>query len=361
MLVLSHTEIQHYIYHHSINLVLVVKCMTSSKIGLRSGQNRLRNKYYVMGRVKLGRAHFSRRMQPASNFHVTRWWSLQPPVAGFWGPSTSSIDWCESNYAVTHYIAEFTNTLSNLIFISWALYGWKKCREQKLPLSLALCQVGVASIGIGSFLFHATLKYEWQLGDELPMIFCCAFVTYVAFDTNSNNQPPTRFIRYLPYCLLFYALGVTAVYLKYPNPVFHQVAFGLLHCLATARGMMATLTAPMTTDRERQNKKEAIRYQLAGTLTFLAGFLIWNVDNVFCDQISELKESLGMPRSFMLEGHAWWHLATGTGTYLGIIGCHLISMSLKEGADEVEVRRGGLLELWPYVARRSIKDDRKDR
>lgn len=124
---------------------------------------------------------------------------------------------------------------------------------------------------------------------------------------------------------------------------------------------MATLTAPMTTDRERQNKKEAIRYQLAGTLTFLAGFLIWNVDNVFCDQISELKESLGMPRSFMLEGHAWWHLATGTGTYLGIIGCHLISMSLKEGADEVEVRRGGLLELWPYVARRSIKDDRKDR
>jgi hypothetical protein len=26
---------------------------------------------------------------------------------GYWSSNTSSIDWCERNYAITHYIAEF--------------------------------------------------------------------------------------------------------------------------------------------------------------------------------------------------------------------------------------------------------------
>lgn len=26
---------------------------------------------------------------------------------GYWGPTTSTLDWCEENYAVTRYIAEF--------------------------------------------------------------------------------------------------------------------------------------------------------------------------------------------------------------------------------------------------------------
>lgn len=36
---------------------------------------------------------------------------------GFWGPVTSSIDWCERNYTVTPYIAEFGNTLTNIGFV----------------------------------------------------------------------------------------------------------------------------------------------------------------------------------------------------------------------------------------------------
>jgi dihydroceramidase len=37
---------------------------------------------------------------------------------GYWGEVTSTIDWCETNYEVTHYVAEFWNTLSSL-FIAW--------------------------------------------------------------------------------------------------------------------------------------------------------------------------------------------------------------------------------------------------
>lgn len=45
---------------------------------------------------------------------------------GYWGPVTSSIDWCEKNYEVTPYVAEFSNTFTNIGFVilggTFALY-----------------------------------------------------------------------------------------------------------------------------------------------------------------------------------------------------------------------------------------------
>jgi dihydroceramidase len=37
-----------------------------------------------------------------------------PPPPLFWGPITANYDWCEPNYLVTPYIAEFFNALSSL-------------------------------------------------------------------------------------------------------------------------------------------------------------------------------------------------------------------------------------------------------
>jgi len=297
----------------------------------------------------------------APDLHVTRWWSNQPPVQGYWGPSTSSIDWCEANYAITRFIAEFTNTLSNLVFVSWAVYGLKNCGQENLPLPLALCQVGIALVGVGSFLFHATLRYEWQLGDELPMIFCSAFIAYVAFDARSARLPRTRFVRCLPYLLFLYSFGVSAVYLRYPNPVIHQTAFAFLELVGTCRVAYIVHTAPERTNQEQRNKADAKRYILTGSAIFLIGFLIWNIDNLFCDRISQLKEHLGTPWSFILEGHAWWHLATGTGAYLRVVGLQLLSASSKEGAEGFEIRRAGLFGLCPYVARIPTKLNSKIR
>lgn len=50
-----------------------------------------------------------------------------------------------------------------------------------------------------------------------------------------------------------------------------------------------------------------------GLSIFLGGFLIWNLDNVFCSQVRQWRHAVGLPWAVLLEGHAWWHLMTGLG------------------------------------------------
>ena len=40
--------------------------------------------------------------------------SLDSDNIGFWGPRTSNNDFCEDNYAVTQFVAEFFNSLTSL-------------------------------------------------------------------------------------------------------------------------------------------------------------------------------------------------------------------------------------------------------
>lgn len=87
-----------------------------------------------------------------------------------WGPHSGTIDWCETNYSHTRYIAEFVNTITNLPVIVLGLYGFWYSRQQGVPTRYALCYLGLSLIGIGSFGFHASLRWEWQLMDELPMV-----------------------------------------------------------------------------------------------------------------------------------------------------------------------------------------------
>lgn len=60
------------------------------------------------------------------------------------------------------------------------------------------------------------------------MIFCASFITYVAFDTHRAGTPRSWFVKLLPFLLCAYDLIVCVVYLRYPNPVFHQVAYAFI-------------------------------------------------------------------------------------------------------------------------------------
>lgn len=50
-------------------------------------------------------------------------------------------------------------------------------------------------------------------------------------------------------------------------------------------------------------KKAAIVEVLrTGVLTFLFGFFVWNLDNIFCDPWTRIKRSVGWPAAFLMEG-----------------------------------------------------------
>lgn len=96
-----------------------------------------------------------------------------------YGNHTATIDWCELNYTHTPYIAEFYNSLTNFPTILLGLYGAYRSIKGGLRKRFALGFLGLTGIGLGSFGFHASLKWEWQLMDELPMV--CLLLTHYGY------------------------------------------------------------------------------------------------------------------------------------------------------------------------------------
>ncbi|EGG11053.1 uncharacterized protein MELLADRAFT_70933 [Melampsora larici-populina 98AG31] len=284
---------------------------------------------------------------------VKRWWSEQPPTFGYWGPSSSSIDWCEENYAITSYVAEFANTLSNLVFLFIAAYGIQKSKDEKLPFTFILCHLGVLLIGFGSFAFHATLRYDMQLLDELPMTYSTTLLAYLAFSRSSSQTSPTNRVYdlILNMLLILYAVLVTVIYLVWPNPTFHHTSFAVLILSTNAKVAYWIRTLPTNTAIERRHKQDIKRCEFTGFWVFLFSFGIWNIDNLFCDQLTRWKKGLGFPNSIILELHAWWHLGTGIGTYLMILGVQLLSLNDQFGLDTYHMKwvYNG---YWPYIARK---------
>jgi len=60
-------------------------------------------------------------------------------------------------------------------------------------------------------------------------------------------------------------------------------------------------------------EKSVLTQRHQGILMFLAGFFVWNMDNIFCRHITETKQQIQLPWSAILEGHGWWHILTGAG------------------------------------------------
>ncbi|XP_063162026.1 alkaline ceramidase 3 isoform X2 [Candoia aspera] len=226
--------------------------------------------------------------------------------AGYWGPPTSTLDWCEENYVVSSYVAEFWNTVSNLIFILPPIYGAIQSYKDGLEKRYIIAYLCVTAVGLGSWCFHMTLKYEMQLLDELPMIYsCCVFVycLYECFKYKKTINYPLLFL------LIAYSIGVSIVYLNWKQPIFHQVMYGSLVAVLVLRSVYIVLWVyPWL---------RGLGY--TSLTVFLLGFFLWNVDNIFCNKLRSVRERLPPVVGAVTQFHAWWHIFTGLGSYLHIL------------------------------------------
>ncbi|XP_071798952.1 alkaline ceramidase 3-like [Asterias amurensis] len=235
---------------------------------------------------------------------------------GVWGKPTSTLDWCEENYVVTPYIAEFWNTISNIAMIIpplLSLYYISMCKVERRFYWSCLAFL---SVGLGSWCFHMTLLYEMQLLDELPMIWGSCVFLYAFYESNakpkSHNYP-------LAAALLLYAVAVTFIYILTKDPIFHQAAYALQVFGLIFRGLYCVLI----------NKQEFSAFLFVYSIVlYTAGFILWVIDQSFCSQIRQARSDFSVPA--VLQLHGWWHIFAGLGTHGHIMfSCHLRYQYLK--------------------------------
>uniref|UniRef100_A0A672ND71 Alkaline ceramidase n=1 Tax=Sinocyclocheilus grahami TaxID=75366 RepID=A0A672ND71_SINGR len=174
---------------------------------------------------------------------------------GYWGTPTSTLDWCEENYVVSYYIAEFWNTVSNLIMILPPIYGAIQTCKDGLEVRYVWSFLGLAAVGIGSWSFHMTLQYEMQLLDELPMIYSCCVFFY--------NFPQVMYAVLVAFLVIRSVFIVTWVY-----PWLRALGFTSLSI-------------------------------------FLLGFVLWNIDNIFCDSLRTTRQQLPPVFGAVTQLHAY--------------------------------------------------------
>ncbi|KAF8641042.1 hypothetical protein AX17_000686 [Amanita inopinata Kibby_2008] len=271
---------------------------------------------------------------------------------GFFGPVTATLDWCEANYQFSYYVAEMANTFSNLFTIFLSLCGYLEAYHQSLPLRYLTGYAGVGLVGLGSFAFHATLLYEAQLADELPMIYVGSLSLWLIFDDEPGFNMDRARTKWLIFLLIVFDCLFTLSYYLYRNPVYHQVVFASIVFTVTFRITYVLKYSSASSQISSETKVTIGKLFGTGAALFAFGFLIWNMDNVFCINLTYVKRSLGWPAAFLLEGHSWWHVLTGAGTYYMFIGIQYVTLCLKDSPDKYAL---GYRYHLPHVIRKHNK------
>ncbi len=182
--------------------------------------------------------------------------------------------WCEPDYANHHYIAEFWNTISNIVLFCLSLYGiyWHHKLHHKLQTSYLVCIL----IAIGSAWYHSTISRFGQLADEIPMLILC---TMFAQDfTNIHILPNITTIFVSIYILFDYYL----IFVLY------------FSCL-----MGFVIVVPFF---QRKKYLQRVLYHKS-LIVFTVAYLCWIIDINACNLVQQLHL------------HAWWHVLSAFGLY----------------------------------------------
>lgn len=225
---------------------------------------------------------------------------------GFW-PQTASIDWCESNYELSHFIAEFWNTLSNLAFILPQIWQYSAlCKDRNVEQVYKSAFLSLALVGIGSFCFHMTLAKSMQMFDETSMILVSLqgfYLLYIIKQPDVNRKK-------LASTLVCYGLVFLSLYIFLVSwPIFHHTTFILLVYASIAIGYQL-----------KCRYGPHYKFWTVLIMQHLA-FAFWLIDKHHCEVLTQFRDHYVPPllRPFF-QFHAIWHLLMGLSSHIFICG-----------------------------------------
>ncbi|KAK4102469.1 alkaline phytoceramidase [Parathielavia hyrcaniae] len=222
---------------------------------------------------------------------------------GVWSPPTSRANFCEEDYVITFYIAEFINALTNIAYVYYALKAiYPRGRGRPKPDFMSL---SLLVLGLGSFLFHATLRQALEFVDEFSMLGLTWSMLQASL---TARQPPAR-ERAITAALAVVYPCFAAFYLWSAKIVYHSIAFVAALLVVLARSQY-TLHVLLPTCAKRWDWNARIWKALGWCVL---GYVLWTVDLEYCAELRALRGRVGLPWAWLLEFHGWWHILTAAG------------------------------------------------
>ncbi|RHZ53931.1 uncharacterized protein CDV56_107416 [Aspergillus thermomutatus] len=229
--------------------------------------------------------------------------------------TTQSID-----YMVTRYVAEFINSLTNVVYIIYAFYGLYQLRQKPNAGFLRTVPYwGLMAVGVCSAVYHVSLKYHTQMWDDLSMLFTTTPVLHRVMTADANPR-----VGIVTGIVLGSSLLALIIYhVKTDELLLHAVFFVGSVTTIGIYTMRLINARTLAGSEARRQIWGMVRF---GAVIFNLGYWLWLVDGWVCSYLKSMRETVGLPWAFLLELHGWWHICTGIGAYIFIaVIDHLVS------------------------------------
>jgi len=262
---------------------------------------------YILSNAIFGHVVIDARVVLASHSHPSDVKHFEPELdtnIGYWSPSTSSIDWCERNYVVTQYIAEFWNCLSSFSMCILGGILFIQGLYNKVETRFLLSSLGLGLVGLGSAFFHSTLTHLGQMADELPMVYSMIIWWFILFRMNEFKQTKSK----------MFAIDILVVF-----GIFYGLLWTYVHSLQTFvlifQGHMSLMVVGaiiklIYLHQQPHHYVYRLKYLLIVYVSLLIlAFVCWAMDQQLCERMNSVN-------GFNPQLHAWWHA-------LGAVHCHL--------------------------------------
>lgn len=227
-------------------------------------------------------------------------------ISGYWGAVDTTTNFCEPHYSLSPYIAEFFNSCSSFVYVVVGAYLLYKLRHQN-DKAVNTSALWLVAIGVGSALFHGTMRYSMQLADELPMV---GFVLsgMLAKTTVTFHEGVKKWSKHIRIAGCCQALLLVVLYGYFKLYEIFVNGFALLVVSDVALGHVLN----NTTGPHVERRKTAWLYAV---VFIILGRVVWETENMYCGTNPQIWPM-----------HSLWHFLSATSAYNAVVHVCLCRM-----------------------------------